>query len=85
MTEFVSKNNFFELNNQIKQWISGTAVGTTCALMYACVLIDTVEKELLKTQRNKPFWWVDNILFIWMHGQEKLKSIYKILINFTLI
>ena len=40
MAEFVSKNNFFEFNNQIKQRISGTAVGTTCATAYACILMD---------------------------------------------
>ena len=49
MAEFVSKNNFFEFNNQIKQRISGTAVGTTCAPTYACVLTDKVKKEFLKT------------------------------------
>ena len=38
--------------------------------------MDKVETEFLETQRDKPFWWVryiDNIFFIWMHGQEKLK------------
>ena len=28
MAEFVLKNNFFEFNSQIKQQISGTAIGT---------------------------------------------------------
>ena len=31
MTEFVLNNNFFEFNGQIKQHISGTAIGTKCA------------------------------------------------------
>ena len=82
MTEFVLKNNFFEFHNQIKQQISGTAIGTPCgigtkcALMYACIFMDKVETEFLEIQRDKPFWWVrhtDDIFFIWMHGQEKLK------------
>ena len=31
MAEFVLSNNFFQFNNQIKQQISGTAIGTKCA------------------------------------------------------
>ena len=76
MAEFVLKNNFFEFNSQIKQQISGTAIGTKCAPMYACIFMGKVETELLETQKDKPFWWVryiDDIFFIWTHGQEKLK------------
>ena len=32
MTEFVWRNNYFEFNGKIKQQISGTAIGTKCAL-----------------------------------------------------
>ena len=38
--------------------------------------MDKVETEFLETQSEKPFWWVrciDNVFFIWTHGQEKLK------------
>ena len=38
--------------------------------------MDKVETEFLETQTDKPFWWVryiDDIFFIWTHGQEKLK------------
>ena len=76
MTDFVLKNNFFEFNNQIKQQISGTAIGTKCAPTYACIFMDKVETEFSETQRDKPFWWVryiDDIFFIWTHGQEKMK------------
>ena len=76
MADFVLENNFFEFNNQIKQQISGTAIGTKCVLMYACIFMDKVETEFLETQRDRPFWWVryiDDTFFIWMHGQETLK------------
>ena len=69
------KNNFL-FNNQIKQQISGTAIGTKCAPKYACIFMDKVETKFLETQRDKPFWWVrhiDYIFFIWTKGQEKLK------------
>ena len=76
MAEFVLKNNFFEFNNQIKQQISRTVIGAKCAPTYACIFMDKVETEFLETQTDKPFWWVryiDDIFFIWTHGQEKLK------------
>ena len=74
MAEFVLKNIFFKFNNEIKQQISGTAIGSKRALTYACILMDKVETEFLETQRDKPFRWVryiDDIFFIWTHGQEK--------------
>ena len=76
MAEFVLKTYFFEFNNQIKQQISGIVIDTNCAPTYACIFMDKVETEFLETQRDKPSWWVryiDDIFFIWTHGQEKLK------------
>ena len=48
--EFVLKNNFFEFNNEIKQHISGTAIGTKFDLPYACIFMDKIETDFLKTQ-----------------------------------
>ena len=76
MAEFVLKNNFFEFNNQIKQQISGTAIGTKYAPTYPCISMDKLETEFLETHTEKLFWWVgyiDGIFFIRTHGQEKLK------------
>ena len=76
MAEFALKNNFFEFNNQIKQQIFGTAIGTKCAPTYAGIFMDKVETEFLETQTDKLFWsvrYIDDIFFIWTHGQEKLK------------
>ena len=76
MAEFVSRNNFFEFNNQIKQQIFGTAIGTKCAPTYAGIFMDKVETEFLETQTDKLFWsvrYIDDIFFIWTHGKEKLK------------
>ena len=70
------KNIFLEFNNQIKQQISGTAIGTKCTPTYACIFMHNVETEFLEAQTDKPFWWVryiDDIFFIWTHAQEKLK------------
>ena len=43
MADFVLKNNYFEFNGQIKQQISGTAIGTKFAPPYACLFMDKIE------------------------------------------
>ena len=48
MAEFALKNNFFEFNNQIKQQISGTAIGTKRAPMYTYIFMDKVETEFFR-------------------------------------
>ena len=58
MAEFVLKNNFFEFNGQIKQQISGTAIGTKYAPTYACIYMDKMEEEFLEKQDYKPFTWL---------------------------
>ena len=50
MAEFVLKNNYFEFNGQVKQQISGTAIGTKFAPTYACIFMDDVESKFLETQ-----------------------------------
>ena len=50
LAEFVLKNNFFEFNNEIKQHISGTAIGTKFDPPYACIFMDKIETDFLKTQ-----------------------------------
>ena len=56
---------------------SGTAIGTKFALPYACIFIDQVETEFLKSQELQPFLWpryIDDILFIWTRGTQELNS-----------
>ena len=49
MAEFVLKNNVFEFNGYVKQQVSKTAIGTKCAPTYACIYMDEVGTEFLKT------------------------------------
>ena len=77
MAEFVLKYNFFEFNGEIKQQISGTAIGTKCTPTYACIYMDKMEGEFLEKQEYKPFTWlryIDDIFFIWTHSEDKLKT-----------
>ena len=77
LAEFVLKNNFFEFNNEIKQQISGTAIGTKFAPPYACIYMDKTETDFLKTQELQPFVslrHIDDIFFIWTHGEAELQK-----------
>ena len=85
LAEFVLKNNFFEFNNEIKQQISGTAIGTKFAPPYACIYMDKTETDFLKTQELQPFVWlryIDDIFFIWTHGEAELERFMEGLNNF---
>ena len=42
MADFVLKNNYFEFNGQIKQQISGTAIGNKFAPPYASLFMDKI-------------------------------------------
>ena len=75
MTEFVLKKNCFDFNGKVKKHISGTTILTRVALTDACIFMDQVETEFLETQMHKTLVWfryIDDVFFIWAHGQEKL-------------
>ena len=77
MADFVLKNNYFEFNEQIKQQISGTAIGTKFAPPYACLFMDKIETAFLETQELQPLAWfryIDDICFIWTHGEQELQT-----------
>ena len=76
MASFILKNNFFEFNDVVMQQISGTAIGTKFGPPYACIFMDQIENEFLKTQSLQPLVWlryIDDIFFIWTHGEENLE------------
>ena len=50
MSEFVLKNNLFEFNSKFYKQISRTEIGTEFAPPYACIFMDNIVTELLKTQ-----------------------------------
>ena len=87
MAEFVLNNNIFEFNSKAYQQKSGTAIGTKFASPYACIYMDEVEQKFLETQSKKPLIWlryIDDIFFIWTHGEQELERFLKDLNNFTL-
>ena len=77
MAEFVLKNNYFQFSDKVYQQISGTAIGTKFAPPYACIFMDQVESKFLQTQKFQPLVWfryIDDIFFIWTHGERSLKN-----------
>ena len=85
MADFVLKNNLFEFDCKFYQQISGTAIGTKFAPPYACIFMDYVEMEFLKTQAIKPWLWkrfIDDICFIWTDSDKNLNKFLKDLNEF---
>ena len=78
MAEFVlKKNNYFEFDSCVFK-ISGTAIGTKFALLYARIFMDQHETKFLETQILKPLIWfqyIDDVCFIRTHGEEKIKKL----------
>ena len=76
MARFVLQNNYSEFSGIVKQQISGTATGTKFAPTYACIFMDKLGTDFLNTQEYLLLVWyqyIDDIFFIWTHGEEKLK------------
>ena len=91
MPEFVFKNNDFEsklnlsLNSCFKCQISETAIGTKFAPPYACIFMDYIEREFLKSQQIQPWIWfryIDDILFVWTASEKELEEFLNRLNNF---
>ena len=80
MVECILKSNFFEFNGNIKQQISGTAIGTRCALTDACIFMDELERIFLQTQDHQPFLWLKylyDIFFISTHWEKKTIKLFR--------
>ena len=77
MAEFVLKNNFFEYSGSVKQQVSGRVIGTKCVPTYACIYMDEVETDFLKTPERTALVWfryIDDIFSIWTHGKDSLET-----------
>ena len=72
----VLSHNYFEFNNRIYRQKLGTAIGTKLAPAYADLCMGRLEEWLLEASADKPLVWmrfIDDVFFIWTHGEEKLK------------
>ena len=77
LAELVLKNNIFQFNEKTYKQKRGTAIGTKFAPPYSILFMADLEEKLLEQADLKPFiWWryIDDIFFIWEHGEESLKE-----------
>ena len=74
LAKFVLQNTYFEFNGKVKQQVSGTAIETKFAPPYACIFLDQVESEFLKTQQDQPLVWVRYIDDIFSSGLMAKKN-----------
>ena len=75
--ELVLKNNIFEFSDKTYKQIRVTAIGTKFAPPYAILFMAALEEKILNKVKKKPnVWWryIDDIFFIWEHGEESLKK-----------
>ena len=71
MAEFKLKKNHFEFSGSIKQQLSGTAIGTKFAPPYACIFMDKLEPNFLKTQTLQPLVWFRYIDVFFMDSWKR--------------
>ena len=72
----VLKNNIFEFDEKTFKQKRGTAIGTKFAPPYAVLFMADFEEKMLESFEKKPMIWpryIDDVFFIWEHGEEFLK------------
>ena len=77
LASLVLENNYFEFNDRFYRQKLGTAIGTKFAPAYANLFMTRLEERLMDASADKPLVWmrfIDDVFFIWTHGEEKLKS-----------
>ena len=82
LAEVVLKNNVFIFGKKTLKQLQGTAIGTKFDPPYSILFIAELEEEILRKVELKAYlWWryIDDIFFIWKHGEEKLKTFIDVL------
>ena len=77
LAEIVLKNNIFQFDEKTFKQVRGTAIGTKFAPPYAILFMADLQEKILSASEKKPMiWWryIDDIFFIWEHGEESLEK-----------
>ena len=80
MADFELTDNLFGFDSKCYQQISSTAIRTKFAPSYACIFMECIETDFLKTQIMKP--WLrkrltDDIFIIWTESELNLNKFEK--------
>ena len=86
----ILQSNCFKFGERLFRQHCGTAMGTPMAASYANVYMGNMEKKMLdayerKTGLRPSFWYrfLDDVIFLWSHGDEKLQDFLTFMQNFT--
>ncbi len=86
----VLKCNAFRFGSAIYEQVMGTCMGTPMAPNYANLFMDKFESDVLQSFREKtglgPLVWfryIDDIFFIWTHGEDSLEEFIEHNQNFS--
>ena len=82
LAEVVLKNYVFNFGKKTLKQLRGTAIGTKFALLYSILFMAELVEEILREVKLKSYiwwWYMDDIFFIWEHGEEKLKEFIDVL------
>ena len=76
LAELILKNKIFEFSDKTYKQICGTVIGAKFAPPYAVLMAALEEKILNKVKKKPNVWWryIDDIFFMWEHGEELLKE-----------
>ena len=76
LAEVFLKKNIFEFDEKTFKQKRTIVIGTKLASPYAFLFMADFEEKMLESFEKKPMiWWryIDDILFVWEHGEESLK------------
>ena len=79
LIRFILDHNYFTFYGHHYIQTHGTAMGTRFAPQYANLFMHRLEQDFLSTQHLQPLLYtryIDDIFFIWTHGEDQLKSFY---------
>ena len=82
LAEVALENNVFTFGKKTLKQMRGTAIGTKFAPPYSILFMAELEEEILREVELKPYIWrpfIDDIFFIWEHGEEKVKEFIDVL------
>ncbi|XP_072327005.1 uncharacterized protein [Scyliorhinus torazame] len=79
LIRFILDHNVFTFDNKFFIQTHGTAMGTKFAPQYANIFMHKFEQDLLTAQDLQPMLYtryIDDIFFLWTHGEESLKRLH---------
>ncbi|XP_067848012.1 uncharacterized protein [Heptranchias perlo] len=79
LIRFILDHNVFTFDNQFFTQTHGTAMGTKFAPQYAKIFMHKFEHDFFTAQDLQPTLYtryIDDIFFLWTHGEESLKRLH---------